>query len=72
MPNARKDKSFEFALRILKRCQFLMAEKKNLFLCKQLLRNSISVGAMTMEIHLNNFITMVLKISSSSKALSLP
>ena len=61
MPNALKDKSFVFALRILKRYQCLMAEKKNLFLCKQLLRNSISVAAITGEVHLNNFKTMVLK-----------
>lgn len=40
-----KDKSFLFALRIVKLCKFLCDEKREFVLSKQLLRSGTSVGA---------------------------
>lgn len=43
--NIVKNKSFEFAIRIVKLYQFLCNEKKEFVLSKQLLRSGTSVGA---------------------------
>jgi four helix bundle protein len=47
--NIVKNKSFKFAIRIIRLYQFLMAEKKEFVLSKQLLRSGTSVGAMVRE-----------------------
>ena len=47
--NIVKNKSFGFAIRIVRLYQFLVAEKKEFVLSKQLLRSGTSVGAMVRE-----------------------
>jgi four helix bundle protein len=44
-----KDKSFNFALRIIKLSQHLQNDKKDFVLSKQILRSGTSVGAMICE-----------------------
>ena len=43
--NVLKDKSFDFALRIVKLFQHIQKTKKEYVLCNQLLRAGTSVGA---------------------------
>lgn len=43
------DKSFAFAIRIVKMSQYLMAEKKEFVLCKQVLRSGTAIGALVAE-----------------------
>ncbi len=45
MNNAIEQKSFFFAVRIIKLCRFLREEKKEYILSKQLLRSGTSIGA---------------------------
>ncbi|MCE7040294.1 four helix bundle protein [Dyadobacter sp. CY312] len=47
--NIVKDKSFAFAIRIVKSYQHLIESKKEFILSKQLLRSGTSVGAMVRE-----------------------
>lgn len=47
--NVIKDKSFMFAIRIVRLYQFLITEKKEFIMSKQLLRSGTSVGAMVRE-----------------------
>lgn len=47
--NAIKLKSFEFALRIVKLYQYLIEQKKEFVLSKQLLRSGTAIGAMIRE-----------------------
>ncbi|MDR7372083.1 four helix bundle protein [Flavobacterium aquidurense] len=47
--NIVKDKSFDFAIRIVKLYQYLCIEKKEFTLSKQLLRSGTSIGAMVRE-----------------------
>lgn len=47
--NLLKDKSFNFAIRIVKLCKYLNEEKKGLILSKQILRSGTSIGAMVSE-----------------------
>ena len=47
--NALKDKSFLFALRVIKCYQFLQAGQKEFVLSKQLLRSGTSIGANVRE-----------------------
>ena len=47
--NIVKNKSFVFAIRIVKLYQYLCNEKKEFILSKQLLRSGTSVGAMIRE-----------------------
>lgn len=47
--NVIKNKSFAFALRIVKMYHFLCEQKKEFILTKQLLRSGTSVGAMVRE-----------------------
>ena len=44
-----KDKSFDFAVRIVKLCRYLREEKKEFVLSKQLLRSGTSIGANVSE-----------------------
>ena len=47
--NVLKDKSFAFAIRILKLYKYLIEEKKEYVLSKQLLRSGTAVGALIRE-----------------------
>ena len=47
--NIIKNKSFDFAIRIIKLFQYLQKEKNEYILSKQLLRSGTSVGAMVRE-----------------------
>lgn len=47
--NVVKDKSFGFAIRVVRLYQFLCDQKKEYVLSKQLLRSGTSVGAMVRE-----------------------
>ncbi len=47
--NIIKNKSFDFAIRVVKLFQFLTDSKKEYILSKQLLRSGTSVGAMVRE-----------------------
>ena len=47
--NIIKNKSFAFALRIIKMYQYLQSEKKEFILSKQLMRSATSIGAMVRE-----------------------
>lgn len=47
--NIVKDKSFAFAIRIVKLYQYLQDSKKEFVLSKQLLRSGTSIGAMVRE-----------------------
>ena len=47
--NVLKEKSYAFALRIVKLCKYMSTEKKEYILSKQLLRSGTSVGALIRE-----------------------
>ncbi|MBP7305420.1 MAG: four helix bundle protein [Saprospiraceae bacterium] len=47
--NVIKTKSFAFALRVIKLYQYLLVEKKEYTLSKQLLRSGTSIGANVRE-----------------------
>ncbi|MDD3962629.1 MAG: four helix bundle protein [Bacteroidales bacterium] len=47
--NVVKNKSFDFALRVVKMYQFLCEQKKEFALSKQLLRSGTAVGALVRE-----------------------
>ena len=47
--NTIKDKSFAFALRIVKLYQYLTEQKKEFVLSKQLLRSGTAIGALVRE-----------------------
>ena len=47
--NIIKNKSFDFAIRIVRLFQYLQTEKKEFVMSKQLLRSATSVGAMIRE-----------------------
>lgn len=47
--NIVKDKSFDFAVRVVRLYQYLLKEKKEPVLSKQILRSGTSVGAMVRE-----------------------
>lgn len=47
--NIVKNKSFAFAVRVVKLYQYLISEKKEFVLSKQFLRSGTSVGAMVRE-----------------------
>ena len=49
MDNAIKEKSFRFAVRIVKLCKFLQEEKREYIMSKQLLRSGTSIGANVTE-----------------------
>ncbi len=44
-----RDKSYSFALRIVKLCRWLQEEKREYILCRQLLRSGTAVGALVYE-----------------------
>ncbi len=47
--NIVKDKSFAFALRVVKLCKYLNVEKREFVLRKQLLRSGTAIGALVRE-----------------------
>lgn len=47
--NIVKDKSFDFAIRIVKLYQYLNSNKKEFILSEELLRSGTSIGAMIRE-----------------------
>ncbi len=47
--NAIKDKSFAFAVRVVKAYKFLTTEKKEFVMSKQLLRSGTAIGALYRE-----------------------
>ena len=49
MESILKTKSYQFAIRIVKLCQFLVKEKKETVLSKQILRSGTSIGALIRE-----------------------
>ena len=49
MSNSIQEKSFRFAVRIVKLCRYLQTEKKEYVLSKQLLRSGTSIGANVSE-----------------------
>jgi len=49
MNNSIQEKSFRFAVRIVKLCRYLQTEKKEYILTKQLLRSGTSIGANVSE-----------------------
>ena len=49
MNNPVEEKSFHFAVRIIKLCKYLQENKKEYILSKQLLRSGTSIGANIME-----------------------
>ena len=49
MDNSIQEKSFRFAVRIVKLCRYLQNEKKEFILTKQLLRSGTSIGANVSE-----------------------
>ena len=48
-PSLLKDKSYAFALRIIRLAQYLNHEKKEYILCKQVLRSGTAIGALIRE-----------------------
>jgi four helix bundle protein len=48
-PNPVRDKSFLFALRIVKLAKYLQSEKKDFVLSKQVLRSGTAIGALVRE-----------------------
>lgn len=49
MENVVKNKSYSFALRIIKLYQYLISEKREFVLSKQILRSGTSIGANIVE-----------------------
>ena len=49
MDNPLKDKSYQFAIRIVKLSQFLQQDKKEFVLSKQVLRSGKAIGALIRE-----------------------
>ena len=47
--NVIRDKSFEFALRIVKLSQFLQSEKREFVISRQVLRSGTAIGALVRE-----------------------
>ena len=49
MKNILKDKSYQFAIRIVKLTKYLQEDKKEFILSKQILRSGTSIGALISE-----------------------
>ena len=68
MENILKDKSFLFALRIVKLAQYLNKDKKEYVLSRQVLRSGTSIGALISEAEFAQFkADFISKISISLK-----
>ena len=49
MESVLKDKTYAFALRIVKLCRYLVSEQKEYVLSKQVLRSGTAIGALVAE-----------------------
>ena len=66
--NVIKDKSFAFAIRIVKLYKYLVGEKREFVLTKQLLRSGTAIGALTREAeHAESKADFIHKLSISLK-----
>lgn len=66
--NVIKNKSFNFALRIVKLYQFLNQEKKEYVLSKQLLRSGTAIGALVREaVHAESKLDFIHKLAIAQK-----
>lgn len=66
--NIVKDKSFDFALRIVKLYQYLVENKKEFVISKQLLRSGTAIGALIRESeHAESKADFIHKLSISLK-----
>lgn len=66
--NVLKDKSFVFAIRIVKLYKYLADEKREFVLSKQLLRSGTAIGALTREAeHAESKADFIHKLSISLK-----
>jgi four helix bundle protein len=69
--NIVKNKSFEFAIRIVKLYRYLQSEKNEFVLSKQLLRSGTAVGAMISESeHSESKIDFIHKLSIAQKEIN--
>jgi four helix bundle protein len=69
--NVLKDKSFAFAVRVVKLYQYLAARKQEYVLSKQLLRSGTSVGAMVREAeHAQTRADFIHKLSIAQKEIN--
>jgi four helix bundle protein len=60
--NILKDKSFHFAIRIIRLYQYLTENKKEYVLSKQLLRSGTAIGALVREVKMQK-VQMILFIN---------
>ncbi len=66
--NIIKNKSFDFSLRIVRLYKFLLAEKKEFVMSKQLLRSGTAIGALIREAeHAESKADFIHKLSISLK-----
>ena len=66
--NAVKDKSFAFAIRIVNLYKYLVEEKREFVLSKQMLRSGTAIGALTREAeHAESKADFIHKLSISLK-----
>ncbi|MDH6534612.1 four helix bundle protein [Parabacteroides sp. 52] len=66
--NPLKDKSFCFALRIIKLYKYLCKDKKEMILSKQILRSGTAIGAMQRESeHAESTLDFIHKLSIAQK-----
>lgn len=69
--NIIKKKSFDFAVRIIKLHQYLISEKKEFVLSKQILRSGTSVGALVRESeHAQSKADFIHKLSIAQKEIN--
>jgi four helix bundle protein len=69
--NILKDKSFSFAIRVVRVYQYLVARKQEYVLSKQLLRSGTSVGAMVREAeHAQTKADFIHKLSIAQKEIN--
>ena len=69
--NIIKQKSFDFAVRIVKLYQYLYKDKKEFILSKQILRSGTSIGAMVRESeHAQSTADFIHKLSIAQKEIN--
>jgi len=69
--NVLKDKSFQFAVRVVNLYQYLCVKKKEFVLSKQLLRSGTSVGAMVREAeHAESKLDFIHKLAIAQKEIN--
>lgn len=69
--NIIKEKSFQFAIRVVKLYQYLRTDKKEFVLSKQMLRSGTSVGAMIREAeHAQSRVDFLHKLAIAQKEIN--